>query len=97
MSNEQIIVQLSQDFKTGNLDSDMFRDIPKMSDEELKCLFQFMKDIEARNPLLGKNKPSWKNDNKSEIPNSGTYKAGNHWHYHCGRRIDSVSIETPKQ
>lgn len=80
----RVIVQLSQDFISGTLDSDMFRDIPFMSDDELKCLYQFMKDVEANVPLAGKNKPSWKNDDKSEISNSGLYKEGKHWHYHCG-------------
>lgn len=82
--SEQVLVQLSLDFKAGKLNNDMFKDIPYMNDDELKCLFQFLKDVESCKLLIGKNKPSWKNDDKSEIPGSGAYKEGKHWHYHCG-------------
>lgn len=77
-------VELSEAFRTGSLNSAMFKDVPQMDDSELRCLYQFMQNVQAGMPLCGKNKPSWKNDNKSEIPNSGAYKAGKYWHYHCG-------------
>lgn len=78
-----ITVELSKDFKDGTLDSDSFRDIKAMSDSELKTIYEFMQ-LSQSTKIEGKNKPSWKADDKSELPNTQLYKENKLWHYHCG-------------
>lgn len=79
-----MIVELSEAFKTGNLNSELFRDIPQMSNAELMQLYQFMSDVANGVALKGKNKPSWKDDNMADLPDTQFYKEAKLWHYHCG-------------
>lgn len=77
-------VELSKQFKEGRLNTPFFKDIQEMSDDELKLIFDFMKDVEQGKSLRGKNKPSWQDDNLDDIINTQTYQQNNIWHYHCG-------------
>ncbi|MFQ1047124.1 hypothetical protein ACIRXL_12055 [Avibacterium paragallinarum] len=77
-------VELSQQFIKGRLNTPFFKDVPAMSEDELKCLFLFMQDIQQGKRLRGKNKPSWLDDNLNEIPHTEIYQQNNIWHYHCG-------------
>lgn len=80
----EMIIDLSEEFRKGRLNTPFFKDIPKMNENELKILFQFMQDVATEKPLRGKNKPSWLNDNLNTLPNTEIYKQYNIWHYHCG-------------
>ena len=43
-----------------------------------------MEDVANGRSLVGKNKPSWVDDNHEKIPGTDNYEQQNYWHYHCG-------------
>lgn len=86
----EIIVELSKQFKKGRLNTPFFKDIPCMNDDELNLLFYFMKCVSNGEPLRGKNKPSWQDDDLHDIPNTESYQQNNIWHYHCGPYAEST-------
>lgn len=91
-------VELSQSFIKGNSNTEYFKDIPFMNDNELKTLYDFMRNIEQGMPLRGKNKPSWLDDNSLEdLPNTEIYKQNNCWHYHCGPYAKSKKFYAVRQ
>lgn len=87
-----MIVELSEEFKKGRLDTPFFKDIQAMDEDELKILFQFIQDISAGKSLRGKNKPSWLNDNLDTLPNTEFYEQHEIWHYHCGPYPESTRL-----
>ncbi|MDH2997158.1 hypothetical protein A1D22_05660 [Pasteurellaceae bacterium LFhippo2] len=58
--------------------------MPFLSEEQRQLLFSFAKDVMQDKALMGKNKPSWLNDNLDEIIGAEDYKENSYWHYHCG-------------
>lgn len=86
----EIIIQLSNKFKKGRLNTPFFKDIPYMNDDELALLFDFMRCVSDHILLRGKNKPSWQDDNLDDIPNTKSYQQNNIWHYHCGPYAEST-------
>ncbi|MCU8005505.1 hypothetical protein [Shewanella sp. SM96] len=76
-------IQLDHAFETGD-ENDQFQDIPNMNDQALNALASFMQKVVAGEPLPGKNKPSWLNDDLDTIPYTKLYEQYSYWHYHCG-------------
>lgn len=77
-------VNISEAFATGETNNAKFIDLPFMSKAQKELLFAFVRDVRADKPLMGKNKPSWLDDNLDEIPRTEHYQANRFWHYHCG-------------
>lgn len=63
-----------------------------MSELQRELLFAFIRDVRADKGIMGKNKPSWLDDNLDEIPNTENYQANRFWHYHCGEFDPNVKI-----
>lgn len=85
-----MIVKVSADFISGNLNSEFFKDIPFLSREEKILLRDFIDDVSNDRELIGKNKTSWQNNLGEEIPNTAFYRQHNFWHYHCGEYQGSI-------
>lgn len=85
-------VHLSEDFLTGNTYNDKFVDVPFMSEVQRELLFAFIRDVTSDKALLGKNKPSWLDDNLDVIPNTESYREFDFWHYHCGEFDPNAKI-----
>lgn len=85
-----MIVKVSADFISGNLNSEFFKDIPFLSREEKILLRDFIDDVSNDRELVGKNKTSWQNNLGEEIPNTAFYRQHNFWHYHCGEYQGSI-------
>lgn len=85
-----MIVKVSADFISGNLNSEFFKDIPFLSREEKILLRDFIDDVSNDRELIGKNKTSWQNNLGEEIPNTTFYRQHNFWHYHCGEYQGSI-------
>ncbi|PTO72792.1 hypothetical protein [Vibrio splendidus] len=88
-----IRVNLADAFTTGDLDSYNFKDLNYLSDGQEKALSEFIDSVEAGDPLTGKNKPSWLNDDLEEIPHTSTYQDLNYWHYHCGPNYSDAKVK----
>ncbi len=80
----RITATLSAAFVSGQNNIPFAVDGQNLTQEELRCIKKFEDDLYNDVPLLGKNKPSWVNDNYEKIPGSDNYKDANYWHYHCG-------------
>lgn len=85
-----MIVKVSADFISGNLNSEFFKDIPFLSREEKILLRDFIDDVSNDRELIGKNKTSWQNNLGEEIPNTAFYRQHHFWHYHCGEYQGSI-------
>lgn len=88
-----IRVNLDDAFTTGDLDSYNFKDLNYLSDEQEGALALFIDSVEAGDPLTGKNKPSWLDDDLEEIPYTSTYQELNYWHYHCGPSYSDTKVK----
>ncbi|EHB5526839.1 hypothetical protein JX085_000929 [Vibrio cholerae] len=88
-----IRVNLADAFTTGDLDSYNFKDLNYLSDEQEKALASFIDSVEAGNPLVGKNKPSWLNDDLVVLPYTSSYQELNYWHYHCGPSYSGTKVK----
>lgn len=87
-------VNVSLDFKNGQTNNSKFIDLPFMSNEQKTLLFVFMKAVKSDEALMGKNKPSWLDDNLDEIPHTENYQANRFWHYHCGEFDPNAKIRS---
>jgi len=87
-------VELDPVFEDGELDTEYFKDFPNLSDKQLIHLGTFVDKVSTGDPLLGKNKPSWLDDNQKELQNSHSYKQGNYWHYHCGDFVEGAKVKS---
>lgn len=87
-------IDIAESFKTGSANDDQFVDYPHMSVEQLQSLATFVAGVVNRQPLKGKNKPSWLDDNHQEIPNSSNYRDNDYWHYHCGPEYSGGSVRS---
>lgn len=65
-----------------------------MTEAQRELLFAFIRDVSADKALMGKNKPSWLDDNLDEIPNTESYQTFNFWHYHCGEFPPQAKIKS---
>lgn len=77
-------VRIAEGFRTGESNTDFAVDGPFLSDKELKIIKEFMESVATGDSLVGKNKPSWVDDNYDKIPGSDNYEQEQYWHYHCG-------------
>ncbi len=93
-NNDGIAVTLAVDFEQGDLNTNNFVDIQHMSDAQIEALATFVDSVEAGNPLTGKNKPSWLDDNLDEIPYTETYQYERYWHYHCGPSYSDSKLKS---
>lgn len=85
-------VNVSESFKKGKTNNAKFIDLPFMSELQRELLFAFIRDVRADKGIMGKNKPSWLDDNLDEIPNTENYQANRFWHYHCGEFDPNAKI-----
>lgn len=77
-------VILSEGFLKGSENTTFFRDFPNCTTEDIKALSNFIEKVKSGEPLPGKNKPSWLDDNQRDIPDTSLYKEYGYWHYHAG-------------
>ncbi|OOF40845.1 hypothetical protein BKK47_02765 [Rodentibacter mrazii] len=77
-------VNFSEAFRSGTANNRQFVDMPFLSKAQKNLIFVFARDVMLDKALVGKNKPSWLDDNLDEIPNTENYQANHFWHYHCG-------------
>ncbi|SLK13589.1 hypothetical protein SAMN03159434_1105 [Enterobacter sp. NFR05] len=80
----KFITRISNSFLTGTSNIPFATDGPNLTDQELKVIQDFLEDVANGRSLVGKNKPSWVDDNYDKIPGSDNYEQENYWHYHCG-------------
>ncbi|WP_080631815.1 hypothetical protein [Aeromonas dhakensis] len=79
------VVRLSEAFEFGTLnDPNSFIDYPHLNDEQADAVHRFIYDVSQGNPLPGKNKPSWQDNNGNRLPKTQSYEQAGFWHYHCG-------------
>ncbi|WP_146198436.1 hypothetical protein AABD69_17470 (plasmid) [Edwardsiella piscicida] len=84
--------ELHSAFQYGTLNEKHFVDLPYLNDEQRHALASFLGAITREEPLPGKNKPSWLDDNFTKISGTDAYEEGKYWHYHCGPYPNSFSI-----
>ena len=89
----RIKVKLDPAFEEGDLDSTDFVDAPNLSEEAADQLDKFTTHVLNGDPLVGKNKPSWLDDNQNVLPNTASYKEGDYWHYHCGEYYEFQRVK----
>lgn len=87
-----IKIRLSDDFKFGQTNNAKFVDVPFLNPTQRKLLLDFLEAVSNDQALMGKNKPSWLDDNLDEIPNTENYQANRFWHYHCGEFDPNAKI-----
>ncbi|ROU17788.1 hypothetical protein EB837_02920 [Kluyvera ascorbata] len=75
---------VAESFRTGASNTPFAVDGTHLTDDELQVIQNFMEDVANGRTLVGKNKPSWVDDNHNKIPGSDNYEQENYWHYHCG-------------
>jgi len=76
--------ELHSAFQYGKLNEKHFVDLPFLNVSQRQALAAFLGAITREEPLPGKNKPSWINDEATKIPETDAYEEGDYWHYHCG-------------
>lgn len=86
--------ELHSAFRDGKLNEKHFVDLPYLKKEQLQALSSFLGAITREEPLPGKNKPSWLDDNSIKISGTDAYEDGNYWHYHCGPYPESVKLRS---
>lgn len=77
-------IRISNSFLNGESNTPFAVDGPFLTDDEIKIIQRFLEDVANGRALVGKNKPSWVDDNHDKIPGSDNYEQENYWHYHCG-------------
>ena len=77
-------VRISDGFIQGTSNIPFAIDGQHLTDNELEIIQKFLEDVINGRSLVGKNKPSWVDDNYDKIPGSDNYEQENYWHYHCG-------------
>ncbi|AUO58626.1 TPA: hypothetical protein IF963_001152 [Escherichia coli] len=77
-------IRISNSFLHGESNTPFAVDGPFLTDDEIKIIQRFLEDVANGRALVGKNKPSWVDDNHDKIPGSDNYEQENYWHYHCG-------------
>lgn len=87
-----IDVLISDEFKLGKTNNTKFVDFPFLNEVQFELLLDFVEYVSNGKALLGKNKPSWLDDNLDIIPDTESYQAFNFWHYHCGEFDPNVPI-----
>lgn len=84
-------VDISSHFKSGNLQTPYFVDLPFLNDETKRLIADFIADVIEGKPLEGINKPSWVNRNYDELETAGEYKT-----YNSGiTTSDRISVKQP--
>lgn len=86
--------ELHSVFQYGPLNEEYFVDLPHLDKNQLHSLAAFLGAITREEPLPGKNKPSWLNDNAKKIPETDAYEEGDYWHYHCGPYPEEVKLRS---
>ena len=86
--------ELHSAFRDGKLNEKYFVDLPYLKEEQRRALASFLGAITREEPLPGKNKPSWLDDNSIKISGTDAYEDGNYWHYHCGPYPESVKLRS---
>lgn len=86
-------IKIAEDFRNGSANDDFFIDMPNMSESQLKALAVFIGKVQRREPLSGKNKQSWLDNNYKKLPKTDGYEEGDYWHYHCGPSYSSSSVK----
>lgn len=82
---------LDDGFIEGNANDSSFKDFRFLNDQELLALTTFLRKVSECEPIPGKNKESWLDDNLNVIPGTHDYQDKNYWHYHCGPNYSSSS------
>jgi len=98
VTSNSIDFELHTAFQGGALNDDEFVDLPALSKEdkfrELYADFiKFLGAISRNEPLCGKNKPSWTDDQGNVIDGTCAYQEGNYWHYHLGPYSDKQAVK----
>lgn len=86
-------VELHVAFQDGTLNSCEFKDLKNLNTDEIRLLTTFITKVTKEESLVGKNKPSWLNDQGEKIEDTDAYEEGNYWHYHCGPYSDSSCLQ----
>lgn len=89
-----IKVTLSDAFKFGTVNNPKFIDMPFLNELQRKLLIDFVEAVSNDKALMGKNKPSWLDDNLDEIPHTENYQSNRFWHYHCGEFHPNAKIRS---
>ncbi len=90
----KITVNISNAFKFGTTNNKYFKDLPYLNDSQKYLLTDFVYKVSNGMALMGKNKESWLDDDRNEIPNTQDYKYNNFWHYHCGEYSKNKKIRS---
>ena len=85
-------IRISNSFLHGESNTPFAVDGPFLTDDEIKIIQRFLENVANGRALVGKNKPSWVDDNHDKIPGSDNYEQENYWHYHCWLPVQCVSI-----
>ncbi len=78
----QIAKQMTPD--NGELNNCLFKDKQFLNAKESDSLIDFIYKVTHNFELIGKNKPSWQDDEGNELSGAIKYKTLNCWHYHSG-------------
>ncbi len=87
-------IGLAEDFSGGSVNTPEFVDLPYMQPVHVVALRDFISKVAKGEPLVGKNKPSWLDDNLNELSNTESYKANDYWHYHCGPSYSQGAVKS---
>lgn len=87
-------IWLAEDFSGGNVNTSEFVDLPYMQQGHVVALRDFISKVTKGEPLVGKNKPSWLDDNLDEICHTESYKDNDYWHYHCGPSYSQSAVRS---
>lgn len=88
-------VSFHHSFHYGKSNSKKFTDLAYLSDQHFTLLSSFVSDVLEGNPLRGRNKPSWLDQQGNIIPQAKLYQDGNIWHYHVGEHDLTLPAKTP--
>lgn len=80
-----ITASLSEDFLGGENDTLFLTDFPFLSEEERERIANFVEEVGSGKSVIGKNKPSYWDDDGSKIRGTDLYESYDYWHYHCGK------------
>lgn len=87
MSEKKVI--LDDAFIDGSTKTDFFVDFKHLNDVQIQSISTFVAKVSNNEPLPGKNKPSWLDDNLQKLPHTDNYEDNNFWHYHCGPNFNT--------
>ncbi len=89
------LVRLGEAFEDGTLnDPNGFIDYDYLNDQQADAVDRFVFAVSSGQPLPGKNKPSWQDNNGNKLPNTQSYEQGNFWHYHCGPSYGQQAVKS---